>query len=296
MRTFGYQAYGLSIRSGIRLPELLPHRARADAIVRLGRADRRHRTGDPARLAHVTARSTYLWWDGVGAIRVHGGREILADRVAGAEPRVLRSFLLGPAFGALLRQRGALVLHASAVKLEGGAIVFLGGSGWGKSTLAAALHARGHPLLADDVVALRADGARWLVSPSFPQLSLWPDAASVLGSPPDSLPRLHPSGQKRTRRAGVRFSTEPCSLSRLYVLAAGASHAIEALPRCDALVELLRHSYGALTLHRVRTTKHFRQCARLAAEIPVTRLRFPRSLTALPEVACLVEEDSRHEA
>src|SRR6185436_17962029 len=54
--------------------------------------------------------------------------------------------------GAVLQQRGLLPLHASALLLGAGAIALLGPSRAGKSTLAAALARRGHPVLADDVV------------------------------------------------------------------------------------------------------------------------------------------------
>ena len=56
--------------------------------------------------------------------------------------------------------RGMEILHASAVEMAGQAVAFLGGSGVGKTTLAARIVARGARLVTDDVLAVDVtDGA-----------------------------------------------------------------------------------------------------------------------------------------
>jgi hypothetical protein len=50
--------------------------------------------------------------------------------------------------------RGMEILHASAVEMAGRAVAFLGGSGVGKTTLAARIVARGARLVTDDVLAV----------------------------------------------------------------------------------------------------------------------------------------------
>jgi hypothetical protein len=50
--------------------------------------------------------------------------------------------------------RGLEILHASAVEIAGYAVAFLGGSGVGKTTLAARIVARGAALVTDDVLAV----------------------------------------------------------------------------------------------------------------------------------------------
>jgi serine kinase of HPr protein (carbohydrate metabolism regulator) len=82
---------------------------------------------------------------------------------------------------ALLHQRGCLVLHASAVLMNGGADVVSGETGAGKSTLLAALAAKGFPVVSDDVTAVRAlPGGGIEVIPGPQWIHLCEDAAARL--------------------------------------------------------------------------------------------------------------------
>lgn len=75
------------------------------------------------------------------------------DRTCSEELAAL--LLSGTALSTVLTLKGLCVIHASAVALEGRQLAFIGPSGQGKSTLAAALCARGAALISDD--ALRCD-------------------------------------------------------------------------------------------------------------------------------------------
>jgi hypothetical protein len=294
-----YVAYGLSIHSALPLPELQASaEATADVVVRREKIDRLPPGTDPGKTYfHVTPQEAYFLWEGVGAFLVRGGREVLVDPIAGAEERVIRLPLLGAVLAVLLHQRGFLVLHASAVAVEGGGVAFLGAKGWGKSTMAAALYARGHCLIADDVVALDVDGAGDpMLLPGFPQLKLWPEAAaSSMGDDPESLPRLHPQVEKRSRRITDGFSQQRFPLRRIYLLAESPTPAIEPLPPREAILQLISHSYssrfGKQLLQGREAASHFRQCARLTGQLPVCWLKRHLSLEALPALARMVEED-----
>ena len=62
-------------------------------------------------------------------------------------------FLRGPVMGFVLRLRGQIPLHASAVDIGGSAILLMGPPGAGKSTTAACFAQLGNPLLSDDIEA-----------------------------------------------------------------------------------------------------------------------------------------------
>jgi hypothetical protein len=290
---FTYIAYGLGIHSTLVLPELTPGPAQRDVVVGLG-----HIPGvpsDPAAgdgLLRVSADEACLHWPDVGAVLLRHGREITIDPRPGAAADVLRLYLLGPVLGLLLHQRGLLVLHASAVAIDGGVAAFLGHSGRGKSTTAAMLHARGCAVVADDVVAVDLGASGGPVAlPGFPQLKLWPDAITALGETPGDLPRIHAGEEKRARAVGTTETT-PRPLRRLYVLTDADSLGLEPLGGHAAVFELLQHSYVAAALERLGSSVHLTRCAHLAAAVPVRRLRRPRRLAGLEELAAFVEADA----
>ncbi|HSK83236.1 MAG TPA: hypothetical protein VK902_07490 [Rubrobacter sp.] len=217
---------------------------------------------------------------------------MIVDPKPGADERVLRVCVLGPVLGALLYQRGLLALHASTVAVGREAVAFVGEKGMGKSTLAAALCARGHRLVADDITAVWFDERdRPITYPGYPQLKLWPQAAAFLGHPPGSLPRLEPGLEKRARRMTTAFSTAAIPLKCIYILDEGEDIEIESVLPQEALLELIQHSYGRKLLQTVRTSSHFVQCTSVVRSVPVRSLRRPYRLGTLPELTRKVEED-----
>ncbi len=98
----------------------------------------------------------------------------------GAPPETIRHLLLDQALPMALARQGRIVLHGGAVQTGRGAVVVLGESGWGKSTLAAALARRGCPLLTDDCLLLEERDGQYHCEPSYPAVRLWPDSLSSL--------------------------------------------------------------------------------------------------------------------
>jgi hypothetical protein len=290
---FTYVVYGLGVRSAVELPELTRGSGPTEVDVRVGPVPDAPRdevtTGGALR---VTPEHTCLYFRNTGAIRVRAGREITIDPDPGADPATLRACVLGPALGLLLHQRGLLVLHASAVVLGDGVVAFLGRSGQGKSTTAAALHVRGCGVIADDVVAvdLTAPGGP-VVRPGYPQLKLWPDAVTALGERPDALSRVVAREEKRAR-AVTAPPEASWPLHRVYVLTDDEALALDPLAGHAAVFELVQHSYIAPALPRLGSAHDLTQCIRLATTVPVRRLRRPRSLAGLDRLATLVERDA----
>lgn len=299
MATQYYAGYGLCIQSTLPLPELIPASPGvADVTIRAGETGRtRPETDAAGQYFELCQDEAFLFWDRVGGFSVRGGREVIVETLPGVESSLMRLPLLGMVMGAVLLQRGVLALHGSAVSIDGQVAAIVGFSGRGKSTLAAALHARGHALVADDLLAVECphEGAP-RVHPSFPQLKLFPESAlHSLGDDPDGLPLLATGIAKRGRRVANGFSLQPAPLRGIYVMQTEGAASLQRLPHGEALIELIRHSYAIRVFRRAmagsRAVEHLQQCTVVANRVPVSRLTREGGLERVSELARRVEAD-----
>lgn len=292
---YSYSAYNLRIRSEICLPELEDGATGPDVVIRCGQVRRKGAVGsDASHWSWSGDKEVILYWADIGTFLIRNGNEIIVDADLSASPERVRLFLLGAAMGTLLQQRRLTVLHGSAAAINGGAIVFLGGKGWGKSTMAAILHGMGYDLLADDVIAVDLAQGVPTVLPSFPQLKLWPDVLAFIGQNARGLPRLHPDFDKRDYRPGNGLATEPVFLKRIYLLGKHTKPIIEPIGGTQALWQLLPHWYcarfGPQVLGNLGLDTQFLQCVDLVQQVPIFHLKRPRALDGLSEVGQLVHE------
>ncbi|MBD2454518.1 serine kinase [Nostoc sp. FACHB-87] len=281
-----YTAYNLGIHSELPLPELIPSDKPADVVIRFGKLnDQQQNFSDGGN--YLLARIAQF-----GMVLLKDGKEIVLDPDPGVDEALTRTFLLGAIICVLLRQRGLLVLHASSVVINGSAVAFMADSGFGKSTLAECFHAHGYSILTDDVLAIQVGEQQPLVIPGFPQIKLWPDAATSFGHVPDSLPLLNSQTIKRVHRLQDGFFQKSVPLKKIYVLAGGTQPEIVPLEPKQSFGELVRHSREMQALTAPEFLKaHFQQCLSVVQQVPICSLQRQRSLAALPELVKLVEND-----
>ena len=227
--------------------------------------------------------------EGIARFRVSGGERIAFDPWQGeGNPGDLRTFLLGSAVGALLIQRGMLVLHGNALEKDGRAIVSLGHSGAGKSTTAYALMQQGWRLLADDLVAITPEG---LVLPGIPRIKLWHDAVRAFGLDPETLPPIRQGmGKYLLMGEGVRRAAEAVPLAALFLLHKRPADGDD--PEGARITRITSQKEAALTLRnqafRPRFVRglgqegpNFIALARLQKRVPLATLPLPSSIAAM---------------
>lgn len=212
------------------------------------------------------------------------------------------AYLLGQVFGFALHLRGYVCLHASAVAIDGKAVLFAGDPGTGKSSTAAAFAEQGCPLLADDISAVkREESGELLVVPSFPRVCLWPDSAELLyGGSARSFPRVHPSEEKYLVRMGElsgKFRDRPAPLGAIYLLtprsADPAAPRIEPVNDAEQLVLLLANGFESLVLDGEQKAHEFRLLGEMCRRAPVQRLTPSSDLRKLRHLCELVVNNVR---
>lgn len=288
-----YLAFNLRVQSDVDLPGLLTAKREAYPVIHVKQeripSERLHDLNDDGDFLTGVAADLMRF-------RVERGEVITFDPEPGADMDYIRALLTGELLAALLRQRGILTLHGSCVAGEDGAVGFVGFSGWGKSTTATYFTSRGYSLLADDIIGVDLTGEGAVVVPAFPQVKLKPDAGAHLIEGYERLPQAHTETSKRLYNHRAAFSDRPTPLRRLYILEGEVSdtNEIQQLSGQHAFLELVRHTrVTQLIKSAAHVRRHTEACAALVRTVPVSLLRRRRSLSDLPEIFRLVQEDLR---
>jgi hypothetical protein len=210
----------------------------------------------------------------------------------------LRHLLLDQVIPRLLAHRGALVLHASAVQRPGGGVIaFAGESGWGKSTLAAALAVRGCRLLGDDSATLRACQGEVRLTPGYTGLRLNGDSIATLGRQGERWTAVAGARGKRQWLPAEGAAAGPLQLETLYLLARPGSvpaPVITPLPGAEALAKLLARSFVLDVRDRRSAAFQLREAAAVLSALPAVRaLDYPRDYRALPALCDLLLAGAR---
>ena len=280
-RCSDYNVFGLRVRSSVPLPELFPASGPGDpdVLVESGTID------EPEHAPGLAAATTglLLTVPQVGRYLISSGRSIRTEPMNGVDPRNLRLFLLGSAFGLLLHQRGLLPLHANAIEIDGSAVAFMGASGAGKSTLAAWFHDRGYRVLADDVCAVTIDDGQPFALGGLPRLRLWLDALEASGRSAEDLTRSAMLDDIRDKfDLPLHFERAPPArlpLAALYLLDRGNRLSITRMRGVLAADALFANTYrGGLVATAGSAPAHFLSCAQVLKATPIYRVQRPWGL------------------
>jgi hypothetical protein len=209
----------------------------------------------------------------------------------------VRHLLLDQVLPRCLAHQGMVMLHASAVRLLEGVVLFIGPSGEGKSTLAGYFHTSGEQALSDDCVQIMEDQVVVKAVPSYGGLRLWQDTShflfpsqidSVQMASYSSKQRLKISDSERLVQSEVDLNGYP--ILAVIVLSADwtseKSRKIELveLSRSRAFIEVMRQTFFLDISDRARYSLLVRTLGRMVPKIKVFNLSLPHDYECLPAV------------
>jgi len=207
-------------------------------------------------------------------------------------------YLVGPVFGLLLRLRGVICLHASAVNINDRSVVFAGSEGTGKSTTAAAFAQQGFCVLSDDIVALAECAGEFRALPACPRINLWPDSVEILYGSREALPRITTGWDKRClvlgENAGARFEQRALRLGAIYILGDGTAEGkecVQQIAQKAALMVLVANTYATNFLDSEQRAEEFAVLSRLVAAVPVRMINSPKDVARLEELCEIIRRD-----
>jgi hypothetical protein len=290
-----YLAYGLSIDSELSLPELLAATetaSPADVFIRFGAIDAVKRQSAKQLGPYLWANPTGLWLEvpGVAHFQVENGCDIRIAPSPGVDEDSVRVFLLGSALGALLFQRGYLVLHGNAIQIGDACMICVGPSGAGKSTLAAGFWQRGYPVLADDVVPINAQSQ---ALPGFPRIKLWQDVADQLKIDTQPLRRIRPDMQKFNQPVEAP-QPAPLPVRWIYHLNSHLNDDVklDSVRGMDRFQVLHYNTYRRRYLAGMSLQpEHLRLSSQLASQVRLARLTRPRARFSLDDMVERILQD-----
>lgn len=295
---YKYIAYGLIIDSEIELSALLESSGNADISIRIGKVPEiQNARTNKGRKFFASDEAFLLSKENVAHFYVYGGTQIIVEPLTDIDSNEIRLFLLGSVFSALLHQRGYLVLHGSAIEMDGSATIFTGKSGAGKSTLAAAFAQKGYRVITDDVCAIQVgnDGPPVLI-PGFPQIKLWKDAADRLTKDMSTAKPVKDGAEKYNFSAIDSHCSEPLPLREIYIISPndGDEIFIKQIESFQKIMQLIKNTYRFRFLKaQGGSSKHLEQCARVAEQVGIFALIRGNRKYHAEDVATYLEERSK---
>ncbi|SEP21094.1 hypothetical protein SAMN05216388_104517 [Halorientalis persicus] len=292
-----YSTYDLIVESEFQLPELPtvePETATIDVAIRSAEVEPvpDSEGGTGRRRIQAEPGICRLSYDSIGSFLIKNGAQILfdPDHDGIIEKKITRRLIESEILGVLCHQRGLLVLHASAVSVDGKGAVFLGDRGAGKSTTAAAFYTGGNGLFEDDVVGIRFDHEGPVVLPGVPQLRLDPQAAEALGIT-DTVRYEDDWGPNKCYHA-TGNAPAPAPLAGCYILQEDEGLTIEQCTGQEAFVSLVSQTYAHGLLADTQTERdHFQQCSEIVETAQIRRIKRPKNFERIPELIEQVTED-----
>jgi len=216
------------------------------------------------------------------------GTEVIAYPVAETDEATVEHLYINQLVPLALSRQGRPSFHASVVTVPDGAVAFLGKTGMGKSTLAAAFALADAAFLTDDSLIVDERDDQCLAMPSHASLRLWEDSVDALVSDDAARAASISYSSKARLLAGdaLAFGNAPVRLLAAYELAAEQPEDISIRPLSGAERQMawVGNSFLLDIEDRDLLAQHFDWTHRIASQVPTFSLDYVRDYGMLDDV------------
>ncbi len=242
--------------------------------------------------AHLQDGSTYIRWSGLFEFLIlDNGRSILGRQLNNTGAEAFNNYLLGQVLSFAMIKQGIEPLHSTVVRIDDGAVGFVGDCGYGKSSLGASFLQAGYLLLTDDLLILKENNGCFAAYPGFPRIKLFPKIAKkLIGEKVKGFPMNNLTSKLILPLDRHQFTRTPVPLRSIYVLTppvAGLRSkkvTIRKLSQRRAFLSLLRNTFNTKVTEPERLKRQFTFFTQIVSKVPIKTLSYPRSLKSLPSV------------
>lgn len=312
-----YCFLGQVIRSDIVFPELEPFSGKSAEVILLKRREldltrfdlvHHWQDGDEIQLSCLRSGDDYCLVvpDMLDALVSSSGLQVDYEPSMMLDDASLHHLLLDQVLPRVCSFLGESVIHASCVGNEDGAVAFLGTTGQGKSTIAAAHVAEGFLLLSDDCVRLIDDQPQheWsahpetsldhpvLIEGSYPGIRLDPALGNHFSSTLSPGSAMANYSSKLRYQIGDSSSVRgPLPLRAVFLLTSSAEPSVSSVQGAEAVMALVHETFVLNPMDRqVAEERIVRHSGLLAQGVPVFRLGVPHDLDVMPAVLSLIKD------
>tara|TARA_A100001011_G_scaffold263173_1_gene271725 strand:+ start:653 stop:1567 length:915 start_codon:yes stop_codon:yes gene_type:complete len=151
-----------------------------------------------------------------------------------------------------LYQNKKLMIHGSGVSKNGRGVLFIGGSGSGKSSLSASL--KDFKIIAEDSVIANFENKNCYVSTGFPLVKLTTKVAKILNFKKDESIKLPGDRLSRSYYPIKNFSTEKVLIDKCYILEWGDKFDIKKIEPKNFLANFLFSTYSSIPVNSCKVS------------------------------------------
>jgi len=195
----------------------------------------------------------------------------------------------------IIAHEGRLVLHAGAVRVDERAIVILGESRRGKSTLVASLDANGWPLLGDDAIIVAIKGSVCTGRAVYRGLRLFSDSINSLFPMSQGLSAVahYTDKQRVSVPLDADHERRPATLAAVFFLTPEPSDnriSLRQMTAAETCMGVIANSFSLDPTGRDRAGQKLDAASAFAATVPAFEIAYPRDYSILPDVHAVLRE------